>query len=159
MLKPSYLKFWLKFFGGKGWRNYGCKWGDQNTKYIHACATNERRYNHLCSLIEEDGKWVNWDSGLPGVIESYYRELFKESNTCWSRVTNWIDRKITENQHMTLLQPVEAHELKTTLFQMNPDKSPWPDSFNLGCYQKYWDIVGSDVFQMVNHIFVTGEFS
>ncbi|XP_030483709.2 uncharacterized protein LOC115700281 [Cannabis sativa] len=42
---------------------------------------------------------------------------------------------------------------------MYSDKSPYPDSFNPGFYQKFWDIVGSDVMKLVQQFFMFGEFS
>uniref|UniRef100_A0A803QK79 Reverse transcriptase n=1 Tax=Cannabis sativa TaxID=3483 RepID=A0A803QK79_CANSA len=42
---------------------------------------------------------------------------------------------------------------------MYSDKSPYPESFNPGFYQKFWDIVGSDVVKLVQQFFMFGEFS
>lgn len=132
--------------------------GDQNTRYFHACASSRRRRNQFSRLKNAEGNWVDWETGLAEVIEGYYRELFTESNISCSRVIGCIDKGISRDQNEMLLESVTTKEVKQALFQMNPDKSPGPDGFNPGFYQKYWDIVGSDVVQMVTQIFDTGEF-
>ncbi|XP_062088511.1 uncharacterized protein LOC133795077 [Humulus lupulus] len=132
--------------------------GDQNTKFFHACATTRKRNNHLASLKNDQGVWVNWDNGLDTVIVDYFRNIFSASQTNWERVIDCVPESITEEMNMELLAPVEDSEVKEALFQMHPDKSPGPDGFNPGFYQRYWDIVGSDVIRLVQHFFMFTEF-
>jgi len=52
---------------------------------------------------------------------------------------------------------VEIKEIKTAVFQMNPDKAPGPDGFNAFFFQKNWDIVKNNVIQAVLQFFRTGK--
>lgn len=40
------------------------KEGDQNNKYFHSMAKARRKMNHISFLIDEDGRKVDWDTGL-----------------------------------------------------------------------------------------------
>ncbi|KAL8092543.1 hypothetical protein AgCh_034709 [Apium graveolens] len=57
-----------------------------------------------------------------------------------------------------LLNDIEKQEVKQALFSMHPDKSPAPDGMSPGFYQKFWHIVGEDVYQSVQHFFQKGKF-
>uniref|UniRef100_A0A2N9H9Z1 Reverse transcriptase domain-containing protein n=2 Tax=Fagus sylvatica TaxID=28930 RepID=A0A2N9H9Z1_FAGSY len=45
----------------------------------------------------------------------------------------------------SLLQPFLPEEVTHALFQMNPSKSPGPDGMTALFFQKFWNIVGTDV--------------
>ncbi|XP_062094300.1 uncharacterized protein LOC133800357 [Humulus lupulus] len=132
--------------------------GDQNTKFFHACASTRKRINQISSLKDDHGTWVDWEHGLGEVIVDYFRSIFAASTTSWERVTECVPESITEEINMELLLPVDDSEVKAALFQMHPDKSPGPDGFNPGFYQKFWDIVGPDVVRLVQHFFMFAEF-
>lgn len=132
--------------------------GDQNTKYFHACATSKKKNNQISRLKNKDGDWVDWGSGLKEVMKDYYKDLFTASNTNYTRVTDCITQKISASQNAMLLDHVDSSEVRKAVFQMHPDKSPGPDGFNPGFYQKFWDIVGTDVVRLVQNFFTAGEF-
>ncbi|KAM6561714.1 hypothetical protein CsatA_030953 [Cannabis sativa] len=132
--------------------------GDQNTKYFHACASTRKRSNQIDRLKNDDGLWVDWDNGLPDVMRRYYTELFTSSCSNWQRVIDCVVPRVSEDQNRDLLMVVEEEEVRRALFQMHPDKSPGPDGFNPGFYQKHWDIVGKDITTLVQRFFSCGEF-
>ncbi|XP_062086997.1 uncharacterized protein LOC133793717 [Humulus lupulus] len=132
--------------------------GDQNTKFFHACASTRKRINQLTSLKDDHGTWVDWEHGLGEVIVDYFRNIFASSTTAWDSVIECVPESITEEINLELLLPVDDSEVKEALFQMHPDKSPGPDGFNPGFYQKFWDIVGPDVVRLVQHFFMFAEF-
>ena len=56
-----------------------------------------------------------------------------------------IETVITSDQNEMLMAPVSVDEVKAAVFSMYPEKSPGPDGMNPAFYQRYWNIVGSDV--------------
>ncbi|XP_062101909.1 uncharacterized protein LOC133809260 [Humulus lupulus] len=132
--------------------------GDQNTKYFHAWANIRRRRNQIRSLKDVEGRSVDWDSGLDKLMVDYFSELFTASDTCWDRVISGVQGQISEELNHTLMATIDKDEVRAALFQMHPDKSPGPDGFNPGFYQKYWDIVEPDVLSVVQGFFERGVF-
>ena len=51
-----------------------------------------------------------------------------------------------------LTKDFTAEEVRTALWQMHPTKAPRPDGMSTSFYQKFWDIVGYDVTNMVLNV-------
>lgn len=132
--------------------------GDKNSKYFHATAKARRKSNHVQSLINEDGREVDWDDGLEQLMIDYFKKLFKASDISWDEVVRCITSKVSEEQNTNLKLPIENHEVKKALFHMHPDKSPGPDGMSPGFYQKFWSIVSEDITNLVKGFFSTGSF-
>ena len=67
-------------------------------------------------------------------------------------VTNLIPTKVSEEMNHDLIKDFSAEEVRTALRQMHPTKAPGPDGMSAIFYQKYWDIVGIDVTNMVLNV-------
>ncbi|XP_062089159.1 uncharacterized protein LOC133795722 [Humulus lupulus] len=132
--------------------------GDLNTKFFHASANKRRRRNQVVALKDDDGVLRDWDSGLDRVMVDYFKQLFSTSTTDWCVVTECISATVSDEVNLDLVRPIESDEVRKALFQMHPDKSPGPDGFSPGFYQKFWDIVGVDIISMVQDFFTTGMF-
>uniref|UniRef100_A0A803QJ68 Reverse transcriptase domain-containing protein n=1 Tax=Cannabis sativa TaxID=3483 RepID=A0A803QJ68_CANSA len=130
--------------------------GDTNSKYFHSLASSRKRQNHIQRLQRDDGVWVDWETGLGGVMLDYFNKLFEASDVDISCVLDEVQPSITNSQNAILLDMVEEEEVRVALFQMHPDKSPGPDGMSPGFYQKYWDIVGRDVVRLVRDFMNTG---
>ncbi|XP_074376795.1 uncharacterized protein LOC141718311 [Apium graveolens] len=87
-------------------------------------ASGRRRNNHIQKLQDAEGNWLDWDHGLSGLITNYFTNLFAATEAEWQEVVECVPGSITDSQNNELLRPVVEEEVKTTLFQMNPDKAP-----------------------------------
>ena len=67
-------------------------------------------------------------------------------------MTNLIQAKVTEEMNEELTKEFITEEVKAALKQMHPTKVPGPDGMPAIFYQKYWDIVGFDVTNMVLNV-------
>lgn len=64
-----------------------------------------------------------------------------------------VTTSINQVSNSELLKVVSDEEVKSALFQMNPDKAPGPDGLTPAFSQKHWSIVGGDVIELVRKIF------
>ncbi|WCJ18876.1 RNA-directed DNA polymerase (reverse transcriptase)-related family protein [Euphorbia peplus] len=119
--------------------------GDLNSKFFHAAATNRRKKNSLERLKNDAGEWCSWSSGLDSLIRSYFTQLFSSESCVMDRVLENVMPKLDTAACANLSSIFTREEVKEAVFSMNPDKSPGPDGFNPGFYQRYWDIVGDQV--------------
>lgn len=125
--------------------------GDSNSRFFHQCANGRRRKNNISKLKDNQGVWREWDSGLEDTIKNYFIDLFGSKGSECEAVLNFVKPKVTEAHNQALLLPFVAEEVKDALFSMHPDKSPGPDGFNPGFYQKFWDITGPKVTEACLH--------
>ncbi|KAJ8767776.1 hypothetical protein K2173_020716 [Erythroxylum novogranatense] len=119
--------------------------GDSNSRFFHMMASHRRRKNLISRLQNNNGEWVDWNSGLPELIVNYYRDLFTPSHGDPGPLLQYVESKVTPSQNALLLAPFTGEDIRHALFSMHPQKSPGPDGFNPGFFQTFWDIVGPEV--------------
>lgn len=112
----------------------------------------------MVSLKNNHGVWVGWESGLSETISDYFTEVFASSLCLTPPITDNLPSVITAETNHQLLASVEFEEVKAAVFQMHPDKAQGPDGFNPCFFQKYWDIIGQEVFQLVCNFFRHRDF-
>jgi len=56
---------------------------------------------------------------------------------------------VSEELNEDLTKEFTADEVRAALRQMHPTKAPGPDGMSAVFFQKYWDIIASDVTNMV----------
>ncbi|XP_050233384.1 uncharacterized protein LOC126681873 [Mercurialis annua] len=130
--------------------------GDQNTKFFHNAATHRRRLNNISSLTDEFGVVKTWDNGLDQTILGHFAAIFSSQGCHMDMILNCIEPQISDEQNSALLCPVTNEEVKLALFSMHPDKSLGPDGLNPAFFQKFWDIVGSDVIKACDQFMLSG---
>lgn len=132
--------------------------GDKNSKYFHAATKNRRKFNYISALENKMGQAVDRENGLQEVMIEYFTELFSASNTNCGSTIDFVSQSVTAEQNEFLLLEIEKSEVKNALFSMHPYKSLGPNGMSPGFYQKYWQIVGEDVYQFVRFFFAIGKF-
>ena len=81
---------------------------------------------------------------------SYFEKLYMTSNPDKIfEVVEAIDPKVSAEMNQSLIKQFSRDEVEATLKQMHSSKSPSPDGMPALFYQKYWDVMGSDVVSMV----------
>lgn len=88
-------------------------------------------------------------------FRSYFAKIFTTfalTSQDIARYCNNIRHKVIEDMNRRLLQKFTATEVQQTLTQMAQMKSLRPDKFGAVFYQKHWQIVGPEVYEVALHM-------
>ena len=127
--------------------------GDRNTKYFHHCASERRRKNTIGGLWNEKGLWCNNRESIATTTIAYFEDIYTTTHpTRVDEVTNLIPVKVKSEMNNELTRDFIMEEVRTALQQMHPTKAPSPDDMSAIFYQKYWNIVGLNVANIVLNV-------
>lgn len=73
--------------------------GDKNTRYFHAACNARQRNNSIQKLIDENGRWVDWQNGLQILIHNYHNDLFTSAPTDVGEIIECVPCSITQEQN------------------------------------------------------------
>lgn len=110
--------------------------GDKNTKSFHLSTLIWRRRNRI-ELMNVKGVWVKNKKELKGSAIDFYSSLFLAKQT--PDRLEFIRGKfppITDDQRHELEMEVSSNEVWRALKSMGPWKSPGPNGFPLGFFQR-----------------------
>jgi hypothetical protein len=126
------------------------KAGDRKTDFFHAKAKARGRTNRIRALKTRDGSLATHQSVLKQMASDFYESLFAaQDNLEPELICQHIPHKVSENIGKGLVRPFTEEEVKATLFQMKPGKSPGEDGFTAGFFQKHWELLRKDVTNSV----------
>ena len=129
------------------------KEGDRNTKFFHARASERRRKNTILGLWNDNGEWCESKESITAIAISYFENIYSTSfPTGIEEITNAVPRRVTEEMNAELTKVFTRDEVTKALQQLHPTKAPGPDGMSAIFYHKYWDIVGSNITNMVLNV-------
>lgn len=129
------------------------KWleeGDHNSKYFHVIANHKRKKNRITSLRINNSTTQSIGVIKKHVLE-YYKEVLGTSGIKYASLdsTFWgMTDQITSLENHFLESPFTYEEIKTALFDCEPNGAPGPDGIPFKFYQTFWDTVKQDLFQL-----------
>lgn len=101
----------------------------------------------MCQFEEERDK----------LILSYFQSLFTSSSQSGGMdFLDGLNGRVTTNMNKELLKEFTKDEVKVTLDQMHPIKSPGPNGMSPIFFQQYWYIVGDSVCSTMLQAFQLG---
>ena len=131
-------------------RAFWLKWGDRNTKFFHAMASQRRRKNQIVGLQNSRGEWQEDKESIDRIILDYFDSIYKSNQpTRFDANLNSITTRVTPNMNEALIAEFKAEEVWEALQQMHPTKTPEPDDMSPLFFKHYWDIVGPKVVNCV----------
>jgi len=129
------------------------KAGDENTKFFQAYAKGRRMINTIWELESVDGEQICTFEGLAAMGINHFESLFKaqeESSIAEIvRVAGFFPRFVMEEDNRMLMGEIEEAELGRVLQSIQRDKSPGPDGWPIEFYTGFYDLLGSDILQVV----------
>ena len=142
-----------EIFWGQRAKVHWLKEGDRNTKIFHAQASERRKQNMITRIWDKFGRWCEDKDNIANAIVTYFEDIYSTSNPILiDEVTAAIPTIVTEEMNMELSRNFTREEIVTALKQIHPTKSPGPDGMPALFFQKYWDIVGSNVLNMALNV-------
>ncbi|KAJ8431281.1 hypothetical protein Cgig2_007614 [Carnegiea gigantea] len=129
--------------------------GDRNTTYFHASTIIRHRFNCIEGLKNSEGDWCYDTSCVKQMVVGHFKNLFSEP----MEVTNVRPTlsgafpSLSTEQRSLLARNFSSAEVYKALKSMGPYKAPGPDGFHAIFFQRYWDIVASDVCQLTLNVF------
>lgn len=118
-----------------------------NTKFFHQTATSRKKANTLKGLETSTGVWVTEQRDMEEEVHSYFETLFAPNDNVdhIDEVMDCVISRITREENDYLCADFSADEFNLAISQMHKDKSPGPDGFNPGFFQRFWGTVGADI--------------
>ena len=133
------------------------KEGDSNTKFFHKIANSNRRHNFM-ENIEVEGTTYHTNSDIREKIVQFYESLYTEKEG-WRPFVDDLPFSVIDDSDRTLLDSrFERDEIIQVVRDLQGDKSPGPDGFNMAFFQKCWRVIESDVMGFFE-VYVHGTFA
>ena len=122
------------------------KEGDQNTRYFHCRANQRNKRNYILGWEDEVGSWVEDDSLMGNLVESYFQDMFTTSTSSgFDDILNGMQPAVSDDMNVALGREFLAEEVQQSLKQMTPLTAPGLDGMSPIFYKSFWHIVGEDV--------------
>jgi hypothetical protein len=124
--------------------------GDRNTTYFQAIANQRCKRNRIDGLEGPNGIVEN-EQGMMKIAVDFYKNLFKQESrgdislgeSFWSE-----GEKVTIEENNILSTPLTEKEIKGAIDSCYAEGAPGPDGLPFLFYQKFWDIVKSDILAL-----------
>ncbi|KAL0297855.1 UNVERIFIED_CONTAM: hypothetical protein Sangu_3176000 [Sesamum angustifolium] len=147
MLKQRAKLAWLK--------------GGDNCSKIFFRKINVRRASQRIYQVQNDtGTLLTDFAAVKDEFVTYYKQLFgdtrRQSQLNLDHLQPYAKHLISEDEAEQLIAPIQRHEIKAALFDINEDSAPGPDGFSSCFYKATWTVVGEDVCQAVMEFFNHG---
>lgn len=130
--------------------------GERNTKYFHTIAT-KRRNNLVTNLKDDMGNWTTDLIEIASIAFRHFSSIFQASDgLTYTQIGEHLDQIFIQTlgpeKIDSLCYPPSFQEVESAVFSLPKDSAPGPDGFHASFYQKNWDLVSKDVFNMVSYM-------
>ncbi|CAM8987641.1 unnamed protein product [Rhodiola kirilowii] len=133
------------------------KYGDRNTAFFHARASQRRKRNWIHKLIDSQGVTVTSNADLATVIGDYFKDIFCSSlesgRVDWEKELCVIQPRITTEMNENLIRGVTDEEIRRAVFQLGATKAPGCDGYPAIFFQSNWDLIRDELVGEVRSFF------
>ena len=139
------------------WRQkYRVQWlkeGERNTRFFNRSTMANITHNRISSIKNEDGQHLQSHEEIEAVLVYHFREIAQENNSEREHfirdLTRNIPKLVSREDNFNLNRPMTEEEVSEVLKDMQNDKAPSPDGFNVDFFKACWDIVKEDILNVV----------
>ncbi|XP_019200262.1 PREDICTED: uncharacterized protein LOC109193892 [Ipomoea nil] len=132
--------------------------GDRNTKFYHAATMVRKAQNRIRGLKDDSGNWMFEEDALQRHVQDFYMNLFRgDQGAHVGAMGRGLFPTLNAEDWQMFNRKVDKDEVKTAVFDMSPLKASGPDGLHAAFYQRMWDVVGDEVFELVASVLETGK--
>ncbi|GJU69972.1 polypyrimidine tract-binding protein homolog 2 isoform X1 [Tanacetum coccineum] len=120
--------------------------GDSNTAYFHKSVKSRVSRSRIDVISNSDGIIFANDKVPDAFVAHYEAFLGQTGYTNGFDGSNLFSNCLDEQGAAHMVRTVTDHEIKEAMFSMGDEKSPGPDGFSAGIFQRrLWQLCGCDV--------------
>ena len=119
---------------------------DLNTQFFHAQASGRKAANKVSSLVDVNGIVQSDLSTMRSIALSFFRNLFSSGLPNFDGLEISLTDFVSLDENESLVAPFSKEEFTMAIKQMHLEKSTGPDGLNPGFYQRFWPLIGDQIF-------------
>lgn len=128
--------------------------GDRNTKFFHAVIRERRRMNTI-TLQEANGEVINDPKIIAQHAATFFGNLFTASPYAMHEsLFDEYPRAVTNEMNSRLTAIPELQEIWDAISHLSSDSAPGPDGFTGHFFRGCWQIIQSDMVEMIQGYFL-----
>nr|XP_045089732.1 uncharacterized protein LOC123497389 [Aegilops tauschii subsp. strangulata] len=128
------------------------KFGDENSKFFQAMASERMRINNIASLTNDNGTIVEDHAGKEALIFNTFRQrLGSASHHEMKFDLDRIIKKVDGLEELTV--PFTTDEIDNVIKLMPADRALGPDGFNGAFLKSCWHIIKHDFYKLCFQFF------
>jgi hypothetical protein len=130
--------------------------GDKNTSFFHKQAKARQHKNTVDEIKKATGEVINSFEEIKKEASSHFKNLYTQDGADNKEQSMQfmepIPQLITDQDNQELTKVVTEVEVRTIVFQFDPDKAPGPDGFTPHFYRNCWEIIKKDLLCMIRYV-------
>lgn len=134
--------------------------GDDNSKFFHAFANGRRTANTIWSLRDGQGEEFHYFDEKARIGVEHFQNLFKAPPQATIAkvisIAQLFPRFVEEEDNRMLMEEVTEDELLEVMRSFQKDKSPGADGWTIEFFLGLFDMIGTDLLQVIEDTRITG---
>ena len=121
-----------------------------------------RKENRIYEIRDKDGNLVKEPQQIVKEFSEFYRDLYKMepiNDIEMNFFLNKIENSLNEEEKSSLEGMITTEEVHRELKEMQGNKSPGLDGLTKEFYLSFWEVIGDDLVETVNNVFLTENLS
>jgi len=151
----------MHLFNQKYWGNLARKdWlvnGDRHCHYFHQTMRTRKSRSKIIKIKDASGVWIDEASQVQQLFVQDFTSRFKSTLINTALPNFELLMIVSEEDNYLLSIPIQNHEVKDAIFQMDKHKTPRSDGFGATYFQNYWHIISTDVCHAIKLFFNDGK--